>query len=203
MALIEVNVVLMDNFRSFEQVINIAMRKLTANEFEQLSLKGKGRSSHVFNSILNLKEGEALLIERKDWSRKAGPSTLVRYIEKKHEMKFLCGAVEGGNGWAVKRVETTKKEIQKAKPKLSATEENDKENLTLKSDLILFYLSRIAFVKIERIEDTLKAAIIHFWKSDKKLLQDFFYEIINSLHEQGHIIIENDKTYIPLRNAKI
>ena len=73
----------------------------------------------------------------------------------------------------------------------------------MKSDLILFYLSRIALNKIERIEDTLKAAIMHFWKSDKKLVNDFFYEIINSLQEQGHIIIENDKTYIPLRNTKI
>ena len=181
------------------------MRKLTASEFEQLPIRGKGRSSHVFNSILNLKEGEALLVERKDWARKAGLSTLVRYIEKKHDMKFLCGALEGGAGWAVKRVETIKREIakEKVKAKISIHDENDKENLQLKSDLILFYLSRIALNKIERIEDTLKAAILHFWKSDKKLVNDFFYEIINSLQDQGHIIIENDKTYIPLRNTKL
>ncbi len=183
------------------------MRKLTASEFEQLPIKGKGRSSHVFNSILNLKEGEALLIERKDWARKAGPSTLVRYIERKHQMRFLCGALENGHGWAVKRIEAQKKEaqkeIQKAKSKALITDESEKDALQLKSDLILFYLSRIALNKIERIEDTLKAAVLHFWKADKKLLQEFFYEIINSLQSQGHIIIENDKTYIPLRNSKI
>ncbi len=179
------------------------MRKLTAGEFEQLPFRGKGRSSHIFNSIVNLKEGEALLIERKDWNRKAGPSTLVRYIEKKHEMKFLMGAVEGGTGWAVKRIPSVKNETIKGKVKTAPINDLDKENLTLKSDLILFYLSRIAFTKIERIEDTLKAAIIHFWKADKKLLQAYLNEIINSLHEQGHIVIENDKTYIPLRNAKI
>jgi hypothetical protein len=67
----------------------------------------------------------------------------------------------------------------------------------------MFYLSRIAFTKIERIEDTLKAAIMHFWKEDKKIVQDFLNEIIKSLQEQGHIVIENDKTYIPLRNSKI
>lgn len=179
------------------------MRKLSPSEFEQLPIKGKGRSSHVFNSIVNLKEGEALLIERKDWNRKAGPSTLVRYIEKKHQMKFLCGAIEGGKGWAVKRVEAVKKDVQKTKQKTTTTPIEEKENLQLKSELILFYLSRIAVTKIERIEDTLKAAIMHFWKEDKKLIQDYFQEIIKSLQEQGHIVIENEKTYIPLRNTKI
>lgn len=179
------------------------MRKLSPDEFEQLPIKGKGRSSHVFNSIVNLKEGEALLIERKDWNRKAGPSTLIRYIEKKHQMRFMCGAIEGGKGWAVKRMETVKKELPKAKSKPAVIEESEKENLQLKSELIMFYLSRIAFTKIERIEDTLKAAIMHFWKEDKKIVQEFLNEIIKSLQEQGHIIIENDKTYIPLRNSKL
>lgn len=183
------------------------MRKLTAAEFEQLPLKGKGRSSPVFDSLINLKEGEALLIEKKDWNRKAGLSTMVRYIEKKHNMKFLCGALEGGKGWAVKRTESIRKEITKEKSKNSAIK-NEKhpiseENLKLKSDLILFYLSRIAVHKIERIEDTLKASVMHFWKEDKKLVQEYFQEIIYSLQEQGHIVIENDKTYIPLRNSKI
>lgn len=179
------------------------MRKLSPDEFEQLPIKGKGRSSHVFNSIVNLKEGEALLIERKDWNRKAGPSTLIRYIEKKHQMRFMCGAIEGGKGWAVKRMEATKKELPKVKAKPAVIEETEKENLQLKSELIMFYLSRIAFTKIERIEDTLKAAIMHFWKEDKKMVQEFLNEIIKSLQEQGHIVIENDKTYIPLRNSKI
>lgn len=191
------------------------MRKLTAEEYALLPIKGKGRSSPIFNSLINLKEGEALLIERKEWSRKAGPSTLVRYIEKKHNIKFLCGALEGGKGWAIKRIETIRKENAKEKSKPVAvknetipfqsnnTSSFTSENLKLKSDLILFYLSRIAVHKIERIEDTLKASIMHFWKDDKKLIQDYLQEIIKSLHEQGHIVIENDKTYIPLRNSKI
>jgi len=184
------------------------MRKLTSSEFDQLPIKGKGRSSIVFNSLINLKDGEALLIERKDWNRKAGPSTLVRYIEKKHDMKFICGALEGGKGWAVKRMETIKREAQKQKTVVKSEKQEEKEiiskdNLQLKSELILFYLSRIAIHKIERIEDTLKATIMHFWKEDKKLLEQYLNEIIMSLQDQGHIVIENDKTYIPLRNSKI
>jgi len=64
------------------------MKKLSAEEFSQLSIKGKGRSSVVFNSLINLKEGEGLLIEQKDWTRKAAPSALVRYIEKNTKCVF-------------------------------------------------------------------------------------------------------------------
>lgn len=188
-------------FCSFEQVINNSMRKLSPQEFEQLTIKGKGRSSHIFTSILNLKEGEALLIEKKDWFRKAGPSTLVRYIEKRHKAKFLCAAIEEGKGWAVKRIAVSKPETKVLKPEPAKKEEIDKTDLELKSELTLFYLARIAVNKIEKIEDTLKAAIMHFWKADKKLIQDYFPQIIKSLNEQGHIVIEGDKTYIPLRNT--
>ena len=106
-------------------------------------------------------------------------------------------------GKNVERVEAEKKEIPKVKVKTPVIDETEKENLQLKSELVMFYLSRIAFTNIERIEDTLKAAVLHFWKEDKKLVQSFFHEIIKSLQEQGHIVIENDKTYIPLRNSKI
>src|SRR5437879_1252927 len=108
------------------------MKKLTIEEYEQLSVKGKGRSSPVFNSIINLKIGEALLIEKKDWNRKAAPGTLVRYIEKKQNVKFTCCAIENGNGWVVKRIENTPKgEEQKV---LQGTMTNDK--LQLKSDVL-------------------------------------------------------------------
>lgn len=198
---------LFNYFCTFEQVINKTMRKLTSAEFDQLPLKGKGRSSQVFNSIINLKEGEGLLIERKDWTRKAGPSTLVRYIEKKHHLRLFCATLEGGKGWAIKRIPSspsknvTEKKI--SQPKASKKQDVKSDNLELKSELILFYLSRIAVHKIERIEDTQKAAIIHFWKEDNKLIQEFLSEIIKTLKEQGHIVIEGDKTYIPLRNSKI
>jgi len=176
------------------------MKKLSSAEFEQLPIRGKGRSSHIFNSIVNLKSGEALLIEKSDWNRKASPSTLVRYIEKNHGMQFSCGAVSGGNGWAVRRIDGLKNE-KTVKAAQSATQENviDSERLLLKSDLVVFYLGRMAFHKIERIEDSIKACTVHFWKKDSTLINELFHEIIKSLEEQGHIVIENGKTYIPLR----
>ena len=172
------------------------MKKLSSDEYDQLPIRGKGRSSHVFNSIVNLKAGEAVLIEQKDWKRKASPSTLVRYIEKKHRMKFTCGALAGGNGWAVRRIDGMQGEIRQNEP---AQKIHDNDRLQLKSDLAVFYLGRMAFHKIERIEDSIKASVTHFWKADSKLIRELFNEIIKALDAQGHIVIENEKTYIPLR----
>lgn len=184
------------------------MKKLNEEEFQNLSLKGRGRSSYVFNSIVNLKIGEAILIEKKDWNRKASPSSLVRYIEKNHNMRFKCAAVSEGNGWAVKRIENSGpvKEPKKVHHKLEAasthtTDEKHEIRLHLKSEIVVFYLGRMAFHKIERIEESIKACMSHFWKSESELVKELFFEIINALAVQGHIVIENEKTYIPLRRS--
>ena len=173
------------------------MKKLSNEEFDQLPIKGKGRSSHVFNSIINLKIGEAVLIEKKDWKRKAGPGTLVRYIEKTQNMKFTCGAVEGDKGWAVKRIDPADTDnIADQNPTVFGN-----KRLELKSDVLIFYIGRMGFHKIERIEETVKATVNHFWKEDNVLVKELFFEIIKGLAEQGHIVIENEKTYIPLRKV--
>jgi uncharacterized protein (DUF2249 family) len=181
------------------------MIKLSAEEFSQLSIKGKGRSSAIFNSLINLKEGEGLLIEQKDWNRKAAPSALVRYIEKKYQMKFSFGALANGTGWAVQRlileIKKEAKKIEKEKPVAVAETKTDAERLQMKSEVTLFYLGRISVNKIERIEDTLKAAMIQYWKADKKMLQEVLNEVIGALAEQGHVIIEGDKTYLPLKKT--
>ncbi len=180
------------------------MKKLSAEEFSQLSIKGKGRSSAVFNSLINLKEGEGLLIEQKDWNRKAAPSALVRYIEKKYQMRFSFGALANGTGWAVQRLMMeAKKEAKKAEKEKPAVVESkqDQERLQMKSELTLFYLGRISSNKIERVDDTLKAAMIQYWKADKKMLQEVLGEVIGALAQQGHVIIEGDKTYLPLKRT--
>jgi hypothetical protein len=170
------------------------MRKLSSEDYDQLPLRGKGRSSAIFNSIINLKAGEALLIEKKDWKRKASPGTLVRYIERNHQMKLTCGAISDGSGWAVKRIDPS---IENESSKNTSVFNN--ETLQLKSDILIFYIGRMGFHKIERIEDSVKAAVNHFWKQDNVLVKQLFFEIIKGLSEQGHIVIENEKTYIPLR----
>ncbi|MBK7816918.1 MAG: hypothetical protein IPJ60_04720 [Sphingobacteriaceae bacterium] len=116
-------------------------------------------------------------------------------------MKFSFGALENGSGWAVQRLNEVKKEIKKAEKAQVEQPKMNTERLEMKSELTLFYLGRISMNKIERVEDTIKAAMIHFWKSDKKMLQELFYEIIEGLSQQGHIIIEGDKTYLPLKKT--
>ncbi len=153
---------------------------------------------------MNLQIGEALLIEKTDWKRKASPSTLVRYIEKNHDMRFSCGSIAGGNGWAVRRIDGMNKEkAQKENPAPTQVinKTPDTDRMQLKSDLVVFYLGRMAFHKIERIDDSIKVSVGHFWKSDSGVVKELFYEIIKSLEEQGHIVIENEKTYIPLRRT--
>lgn len=177
------------------------MKKLSAEEFALLPIRGKGRSSIVFDSLINLKEGEGLLIEPKDWNRKAAPSSLIRYIEKKYQMKFSFGTLTSGAGWAVQRINQIKKEMLKTEKARALVSKQDDGRMVLKSELTLFYLGRITTNKIERIEDTIKAAILNFWKEDKKMVEDLFYEIIESLHHQGHIVVENEKTYIPLKRT--
>ncbi len=188
------------------------MKLLKEEEYDQLALKGRGRSSHIFNSIVNLHVGEAVLIEKKDWNRKASPSTLVKYIEKHHQLKFTCGALLNGQGWAVKRLETDASGIHKnnqtsdykkiainssftgAKNIVSAESE-----LKLKSEITIFYLGRIAAMKIEKTEESLKAVMDMFWEEDRALLKKLFMEVINVLYDANHIVIENEKTYIPLK----
>ncbi|MES2132035.1 MAG: hypothetical protein V4506_06765 [Bacteroidota bacterium] len=183
------------------------MKKLSEEEYKALSLKGKGRSSELFNSIINLKKGEAVLIEQKDWNRKAGPSTLVKYIEKTHNMKFVCAALTTEKSWVVKRIDDGKA-TGIAEPKLSSVKqtpapvpvpEKKEDHLLLKSEITIFYLGRISRMKIERIEETLKAVQAHFIEENRALIKTLLMEIIELLDKQQHIVIENEKTYIPLK----
>jgi hypothetical protein len=181
------------------------MKLLSEEEYKGLSLKGKGRSSELFNSIINLKKGEAVLIEQKDWNRKAGPSTLIKYIEKNHNMKFVCAALTNEKSWVVKRVDDGTAEPapkQKAAKQATVPEaipEKKDDHLLLKSDITIFYLGRISSMKIERIEETVKAVQAHFIDENRALIKTLLLEIIELLAKQQHIVIESEKTYIPLK----
>lgn len=181
------------------------MKLLSEEEYKGLSLKGKGRSSELFNSLINLKKGEAVLIEQKDWNRKAGPSTLVKYIEKHHHMKFVCSALTTEKSWVVKRIDDGKAiPVQKAKPAKEPVQEpvaseKKEDHLLLRSEITIFYLGRISAMKIERMEDTVKAVQAHFIDDDRPLIKTLLLEIIALLAQQQHIVIENEKTYLPLK----
>jgi hypothetical protein len=183
------------------------MKKLSKEELHNFNLKGKGRSSEIFNSIINLKIGEGLLIEPKDWHRKASPSTLVKYIQKTHHLQLSYAALADAQGWLVKRLEEKQHTINSnPEPKAVSHIEPPTTNLNdnhfrLKSELTIFYLGRISFLKIEKIEDSIKSAQEHFRDENRVLIKTLFEEIIKVLSKQQHIIIENEKTYIPLKKS--
>ena len=54
-------------------------------------------------------------------------------------------------------------------------------------------------VDIEKIEDSLKSFIDQFWEQDRAVLKKLFLEAINVLSKSNHVVIENGKTYIPLK----
>lgn len=185
------------------------MKKLTQEEFSSLSLKGRGRSSEIYNSIINLKIGEALLIEPKDWNRKASPSSLVKYIEKTQELKYTYSALANGNGWVIKRVEVTagpnplniKKETLPEKQSINKVDHHKTSEAldNLKAELTIFYLGRITSLKIEKITDSIEAAQEYFRDEPRPLIKKQLEEVISALAKQKHIIIENEKTYVPLK----
>ena len=80
------------------------MKKLSKEEFDRLALKGHGNSSPFFRAIIALRPGEGLFISRKEWNASKAPTRICRYIEKKHKgVKYTCGRLADGSGWAVKR----------------------------------------------------------------------------------------------------
>ena len=82
-------------------------KKLTSEEFDQLRIKGWGRSSPHYNAIISLKVGEAVVIPKAGWRSNKTPSTKCRRIEKKFasmKVKYKCVALADDSGWAIKRL---------------------------------------------------------------------------------------------------
>ena len=82
-------------------------KKLTSEEFDQLGIKGWGRSSPTYNAIISLKANEAVVIPKSQWRRNKSPSSICRAIEKKfknRKVSYLCLALADDSGWAIKRL---------------------------------------------------------------------------------------------------
>lgn len=80
------------------------MKKITAEEFDNLPLKGAGRASTFYKAIVRLLPGEALIITRKEYTLSRGPGYICRRIMKRFpKVKYTYGPVADGSGWAVKR----------------------------------------------------------------------------------------------------
>jgi hypothetical protein len=82
----------------------MAIRRISEEEFDKTALTGKGSSTSFHKAVLQLKPGEALALEKKDWQVKYSPLKIVTRIERKYGFKYERGKLPDGSGWAVKRV---------------------------------------------------------------------------------------------------
>jgi len=80
------------------------MEKITAEEFDQLGLHGRGHSSSFYNWVFGLAVNEAIIIRKTEWKLSYPPTTIVNRIEKKYGRQYQRGALPDRSGWAVKRV---------------------------------------------------------------------------------------------------
>lgn len=82
-------------------------KKISSEEFENLKIKGWGRSSPTYNAIFSLKPGEVVIIPKAGWRRNKAPSSVCRQIEKKFpqsKVSYKCVALADDSGWAIKRL---------------------------------------------------------------------------------------------------
>ena len=81
------------------------MKKLTREEKDNLVLKPKGRSSYIRTVCENMKEGDIILLEPKDftWKSKA-PYDFIRRLHEKGSKRYTCLKVMDGSGWVIERV---------------------------------------------------------------------------------------------------
>ncbi len=81
-----------------------AMKKISEEDFSKMALMGRGKSSPFYRAILGLHIGEALFISTEEWNGCQTPTRICRYIEKRFQgVKYICGRLTDGSGWAVKR----------------------------------------------------------------------------------------------------
>lgn len=83
------------------------MKKLTREDLEKMQLKPSGRVGYLRSVIVNMKPGDIILIEPKDWKWKdKWPDTLCKRIEQKHKgMKLSTSRALDNSGWVVIREE--------------------------------------------------------------------------------------------------
>jgi RPA family protein len=80
------------------------MKKITTAEYELMKIRIGRNASLIYTQVFNLAINESGVIEKKEWSRKASPSRMIRRMEKIHKRKYIVGTLADDSGWAVKRI---------------------------------------------------------------------------------------------------
>ena len=81
------------------------MKILSPEEAQNIIPLSKGRMTLLSAKLKQLKVGEALVLESKDWSAKTPPYRVANNVAKRHGWRFEQGRMPDGLGWIFKRVE--------------------------------------------------------------------------------------------------
>ncbi len=81
------------------------MKFLTPAEAENIIPLTKGRETLLSIKLKQLKVGEAIVLEAKEWKTKSSPYRVANNISKQHGWKFEQGRMPDGSGWVFKRMQ--------------------------------------------------------------------------------------------------
>ena len=80
------------------------MKRLTRAEADDLPKKPNSRISWIRGILFQMKVGEIILIEPRDWKQKRAPITVIKRMKGKEGREWKCETVLHGGGWVVERV---------------------------------------------------------------------------------------------------
>lgn len=81
------------------------MKKLTEEEAAAIDIKPPGRRSVARMHLMNMKVGDIILLERKDWKqRRRKPSTYVKILGRNVGWEWSCHEAMDSSGWVIKRL---------------------------------------------------------------------------------------------------
>ena len=80
------------------------MRIVSEDESRHLHPLGRGRYTYVHAMLSQLKPGQSLIIDRKDWVTRRPPYEVIRTAARKFNYSLSYGRMPDGSGWLVKRM---------------------------------------------------------------------------------------------------
>jgi len=81
------------------------MKQITKEEAEQIKVRPHGRASYARGILLNMKVGDIIILEKKDWNQKSQqPGTYCLKLGRDVKRQWKCETIMDGSGWLIERV---------------------------------------------------------------------------------------------------
>jgi len=81
------------------------MRTLTKEEALMIKVRPEGRTTYARGILMNMRVGEMILLEPKDWTQKhRKPRTYCLQLGRLTGRAWKCATALDGSGWVIERV---------------------------------------------------------------------------------------------------